>query len=136
MRCNVKVGLLVCLVSFYLSAYDLPGQNSDNAMSPELVSYVLTEAFEVIDFIEQLGEDAKNKVGVLCSGCQKMILVPAELAGHLCIRMDQENLDILKELLREKNVEKINAFILAVAQEKQFACSLCRAYAGWIELPR
>ena len=143
MRCNVETALCICLLFMGLSAHDGSKKTSiqdqqemgaiTRRISPEEALCFLKESFAIIDLIDQIDQESQNKLGVLCIGCHAKILGCAELGGHLCATVDQKNIDILKELLAEKNITKINAFVLAVAQEKQIACAECQKYVGWVE---
>ena len=103
-----------------------------NNLSPESIMYFLQEAPVVIDLIEKIDPEVQKKIGVRCEGCKTKILSCAELTGHLCSAVDQQNLDELKKLLQKKNAQEINVFMLVIANKKQVACVMCEKFIRWI----
>ena len=140
MTLSRQIILLMCISFFSLSANQNNKEIVDaqlkkaNNLSPELIMYFLKEGSEVIDLIEKIDPAVQRKIGVLCKGCQKHVLLCVDLAGRLCAQGDQKNLDELKRLLAKKNVQEINNFVLTVVTKKMIECVFCEKFVQWIPL--
>lgn len=142
---NVNIRWMIYIISFFFFAQDINTNTSTQKegkdikrertknLSLESITCFFTESFVILELIENMDEETQKKLGVLCNGCKKKILSPAELAGWLCGgEQDQNNLEKLNIVLKQKNVQDINNFILSIAQEKKVECAFCEKYIEWV----
>ena len=141
MHYNIKMHWVICIVSFLFFAHtntfipkESEGSNPERTknLSLESITCFLSQGLVILELIEKMDEEIQKNLGVLCGGCQKKILSPAELAGCLCGAGDLSNVEKLKVSLANKNPQDINNFILSVAEEEKIACAFCEKYYGWL----
>lgn len=103
-------------------------------ISLELALLFLQQGYEICTLIDKIDPQISSQLGVQCGSCKNKILSYAEFAGSLVASNLQDQYDTFKKLLSNPEAQKINLFIMKVANEQQIKCSNCEKFGHWIKI--